>query len=127
MLSQLCVTLLQQIMNWNSTFSIVIPLPVVLWPPTQDIYSWYIQLPTHGMLTPLSMVFWNPIHDNLNPLSMIFWTLYSWYFDPPQAIAYRSPIHRLLNPLPMVFWPSTHGSFTSLSMVFHWTISGHLT
>ena len=94
-------------MNWNFTFSIVTPLPVVLWPPTHGIsnplsmvysttYPWYVD--------PLSIVFWHPIHDNLNPLSMIFWTPYSSYVDP-LPMAYEPLIDDILNPLPMIFWP----------------------
>jgi len=36
----------------------------------QTYYPWYIEPPTHGILTPLPMVFWLPIHGILTPLSI---------------------------------------------------------
>ena len=62
----------------SPTHGILTPLPMVFWPP----YPWYIDPPTHGILTPLSMVYWPP---------------YPWYIDPLT--------HGIATPLPMVFWP----------------------
>jgi hypothetical protein len=52
-------------------------------------YPWYIDPHTHGILTPLSMVFWPP---------------YPWYFDPP-IHDILNPLPMYIEPLPMVFWP----------------------
>jgi hypothetical protein len=38
-------------------------------------YQWYIEPLTHGISTPLSMVFWPPTHRISTP--------YTWYFDLP--------------------------------------------
>ena len=67
-----------------STHGISTPLPMVFWPP----YPWYIDPPTHGILILLPMVFWPP---------------YPWYFDP----------------YPWYFDTHTHGiSTATLTMVF---------
>ena len=47
-------------------------------------YLWYFDPPTHGILTPLPMVYRPP---------------YPWYFDPP--------IHGISTPIPMVYGIST--------------------
>ena len=89
-------------------------------------YPWYIQPPTHGILTPfpwyfdpsLSMIVWTPYplyfdpptHSILTPyhcyierLAMVFWPPYHWDIEPP--------IHGILNPLPMVFRSHSHGIY----------------
>jgi hypothetical protein len=48
-------------------------------------YPWYIDPHTHGILTPLSMVFWPP---------------YQWYIEPPT--------HGILTPLP-IYWLEMRG------------------
>ena len=68
-------------------------------------YRWYIDPHTHGISTPLPMVFWPPYpwyidpptHGILNPLLMVYRPPYPWYFDPST--------HRILTPLHMIFWP----------------------
>jgi hypothetical protein len=50
------------------------------------------------------MIFWPPTHGILNPLSMVYWTLYPWYFDPLPMV-FWPPTHGILTPLSMVFWP----------------------
>jgi hypothetical protein len=45
-------------------------------------YRWYIDPPTHGISTPLPMVFWPPYPWYIDPLPMVFWTPYPWYIDP---------------------------------------------
>ena len=50
-------------------------------------YSWYMEPPTHGILT--------PTHGISNPLSMVYRTSYPVYFDPATYV--------ILNPRPMVF------------------------
>ena len=47
---------------------------------------------THGILTPLPMVFWSPTHGTSTP--------YPWYFYPST--------NGISNPLPMVFWPPAY-------------------
>ena len=64
------------------THGISTPLPMIYWPP----YPWYIDPPTHGILTPLTMVYWPP---------------YPWYIDPPT--------HGILTPLTMEYRPPTYG------------------
>ena len=58
---------------------------------------WYIKLPTHGILnplthgisthgisTPLPVVCWPPYPWYIDPsLPMVYWPPYPWYFDPP--------------------------------------------
>jgi hypothetical protein len=96
---------------------------MVFWPP----YPWYIDSPTHGNLTPLSMVFiprthgiftpyswyfYPPTHGISKPLSMAFCPRYPWYFAPyPWYI--DSPTHGILH-----FDPPIHGIPTSLPMVY---------
>jgi hypothetical protein len=57
--------------QWNiepPTHGILTPLPMVYRPP----YPWYIEPLTHGISTPLSMVFCPPTHRISTPLHMIF-------------------------------------------------------
>ena len=66
-------------------------LPMAFWPPTYGIsppppYPWYFDPPTHGILTPLSMVIWPPSQ---------------WYIEPP--------IHGILTPL-SISWLEMRGS-----------------
>ena len=98
----------------------------------RPLYPWYIDPLTHGISTPLPMVFWPPIHGILTPLPMVHQSPYPWYFDPPYLWYIESPIHGILTPIPMVFWslsmvywPPTHGILTPypwyidpLSMVY---------
>ena len=60
--------------------------------PTHGIstpYPWYIDLPSHGILTPLypryidplSMVYRPPTHGISTPLPKVFYP-YTWYIDP---------------------------------------------
>ena len=66
-------------------------------------YAWYVDPPTHGILTPLPMVY-QP------PLSMIYRPPYPWYIDPP--------IHGILTPLPMEYRPPpTYGIMNSSLLV----------
>ena len=71
---------------------------MVYWPP----YPWYIDPPTHGILTPLTMVYRPPIHSILAPLPMV----------------YRPPTHGILTPLTKVYRPPTHGILTPLPMEY---------
>ena len=89
-----------------STHGISTPLPMVFWPP----YPWYIDPPTHGILTPYPWYIDPPTHGILTPLPMVYRPPYPWYFDPPT--------HGILNPLPMVFWPPYPWYIDPLSMVF---------
>ena len=57
-------------------------------------YPWYIDPPTHGILTPLPMVYRPP-----NP----------WYFDPLA--------HGILTPLPMVYQTLSYGIMNSSLLV----------
>ena len=74
---------------------------MVYWPP----YPWYIDPPTHGILTLLPMEYRNlypwyfdpPIHGISTPLPMVYWTPYPWYIDPH--------IHCILTPLPTEYRP----------------------
>jgi hypothetical protein len=107
-------------LNYNSNNWIGI-LPMVFWPsypwyfdPLPMVYRnpypwyipWYIDPPTHGISTPLPMV---------------FWPLYPWYIDPPThgiltplPMMYRPPIHGILTPLPIDIRPPTHDILASL-------------
>jgi hypothetical protein len=53
------------------THGIVTPLPMVYW----TSYSWYIETPTNDILT---LYQWY-----LEPPSMVFWPPYQWYIEPP--------------------------------------------
>ena len=72
---------------------ILIPLSMVYWPP----YPWYIDPPTHGILTPLPMGYRTPYPWYFDPLSLVYWTPYPWYIDPP--------IHGILTHLPIEYRP----------------------
>ena len=70
-------------------------------------YPWYIDPPTHGISTPLPMVFLllsmiyrpptygvsTPYPWYIDPLPMLCRSLYPWYINPPT--------HGILTPLPM--------------------------
>ena len=68
-------------------------------------YRWYIDLPTHGILTPLPMEYrtpypWYfdpPTHGMLNPLPMVYQPSYPWYFDPPILYTSRNMERWLTN------------------------------
>jgi hypothetical protein len=75
-------------------------------------YPWYFEPHTHCILSPLLMVYQNPIQVKLTqyhgilspiymvyrttnawyiePLTMVFWPPYTWYFDP-QPMVYLTP------------------------------------
>ena len=71
----------------------------------QTYYPWYIDPPTHGILTslpmvypaiePISMVYPAPIHGILTP--------YPWYFDPPTPGSSTPSTHGILTPLTMEY------------------------
>jgi hypothetical protein len=83
-------------------------LPMVYWP----LYPWYINPPTHGILTPYPWYFDPPTHGISTPLSMVFWPAYPCYIDTQAQLVYWSPspwyidppIHGILTPLPMEYW-----------------------
>ena len=56
------------------------------YPPPLSIV--YIEPPTHGILTPLHMVYRPP---------------YPWYIDPPTHGISNPPNHGISTPLPMVY------------------------
>jgi hypothetical protein len=72
---------------------------------------------SYGILT-LPMVYRPPTHGILTPLPMVYRPLYPWYIDPPT--------HSISTPLPMVYrphypWyidPPTHGILTPLPMEY---------
>ena len=116
--------------NFDFFWNFMTPLPMVY--RTHDI----LILPTHGILTPLPMVFWHPYPWYIE--------LLPWYFDTPtmcrgsiyhgwgcQNIMGRgvkiSGVGGVKIPLPMVFWPPTHGILTLLPMVYRTSIHGILT
>ena len=89
-------------------------------------YWWYIDPPTHEILTP-------PTHGISTPLPMVFWPPYPWYIDPPThgiltpyPWYFDPPIHGILTPLPMVYWtpypcyidPPIHGILTPLPIEY---------
>ena len=73
---------------------------------------WYIKLPTHGILNPLT-------HGNIDPLPMEYRLPYPWYVDPPiHGIStppypwyIDPPIHGILTPLPIEYRPPLHMIF----------------
>ena len=89
-------------------------LPMVYRPP----YWWYIEHPTHGILTPYQWYIYidPPIHGILNP--------YPWYVDPH--------IHGIFTPLPMICWPPAYllirnegGQLTiqgDQNSIWHWSV-----
>ena len=62
------------------------PLPTVYRPP----YPWYFDPPTHGIFTPLSMVFWRPYPGYFDPLSIVFRQPYPSYIEPPTHAIFTS-------------------------------------
>ena len=86
-------------------------LPMVFWHPYpwyfDHPYPWYIEPPTHGISTPLTMVFWPhypwyfdpPTHGISNPLPMVFWPPYQWYFNPPYLWYIKPSLMVLWTPL----------------------------
>ena len=46
-------------------------------------YPWYIDPPTHGISTPLTMVYRPPTHGISTPQPMVFWPPCPWNIDPP--------------------------------------------
>jgi hypothetical protein len=84
------------------------PIPMVYWPP----YPWYIDPPTHGILTrlsmvfyPLPMVFWSPTHGIISTtLPVVYRPPYPWYID--------IPTHGILTPLPMIYQPISYVLWT---------------
>jgi hypothetical protein len=122
--------ILKIVENFEFFWNFMTPLPMVY--RTHDI----LILPTHGILTPLPMVFWHPYPWYIE--------LLPWYFDTPtmcrgsiyhgwgcQNIMGRgvkiSGVGGVKIPLPMVFWPPTHGILTLLPMVYRTSIHGILT
>jgi hypothetical protein len=66
------------------THGILTPISTVFWSPTRDIstpYPWLFSPTIHGTLNPLPMVFWPPFH--ISPLSMLFLPAYPWYIEHP--------------------------------------------
>ena len=54
-------------------------------------YPWYIENYTHGILTPLPMVYRAPPYPwYLEPHIHGTWNPYPWYFEPP-IMVYRTP------------------------------------
>ena len=75
---------------WPPTHGISTPLPMVYRPP----YPWYIDLLNHGISTPLPMVYWPP---------------YPWYIDPLT--------HGISTPLTMVYQTLSYGIMNSSLLV----------
>ena len=75
------------------------PLSTIVWSP----YTWYFEFHTHGILKPISRLFWSATHSVSNP--------YPWYIEPPTHDI-LIPVHGILNPIPMVFWRPFHISLT---------------
>ena len=113
-----------KLLNFNFFLENFDPLPMVYRP----LYPWNIDPPTHGISTPLPMVFWPPTHGILTPLSMVYWPPYPWDIKPsthgiltPLSMVYRPPypwyieslthnistppIHGILTPLPIEYCP----------------------
>jgi hypothetical protein len=85
---------------------------------------WYIDTPTHGILTPihgikthLTMVFWPPTNGIWSPIPMVYQPTTHGILTPPTN-GILTPYPWYLDPLPMEFWSPTHGTSTPLSMVF---------
>ena len=60
------------------THGILTPLPMVYRPP----YPWYIDPPTHGIFTHLPMVYRPPNPWYFDPLLMEYRPPYLWYIKP---------------------------------------------
>ena len=89
------------------THGILTPLTMVYRPP----YPWYIDPPTHGISTTLTMVFRPPTHGILTPLPMVYRPP-THGISTPLTMVYRPPTHGILTPLPMVYRPPNHGIST---------------
>ena len=61
---------------------------------------------THGILTPLPMVY-RP------PLPMVYRPPYPWYIDPPLPMVYRPPYPWYIDLLPMVYQTLSYGIMNS--------------
>ena len=59
------------------THGISTPLPMVYWPP----YLWYFDPPTHGISTPQPMVFWPPCPWNIDPPTYGISNPLLWYYE----------------------------------------------
>ena len=64
-----------------------------------SIYPWYIDPPTHGISTPLPMVYRPPYPIQL----LTFNAVYSWLYGPGQWMIDRGQRPRLIN-----HWPDPH-------------------
>jgi hypothetical protein len=100
------------------THGIVTPLPMVYW----TSYSWYIETPTNDILT---LYQWY-----LEPPSMVFWPPYQWYIEPPthgMLTLYRNGISEYVGPVSygiltlIVYWP--WGQFSSMVYWLRFQIS----
>ena len=115
------------------------PYPWYIDPPN----SWYFDPPSHGISTPLPMVYQTLSYGRNEGEFNLPWvgskydkklTPYPWYIDPPNhgisiplTMIYRppypwyidTPTHGISTPLPMVYWPPpTHGILTPLPMEY---------
>ena len=80
----------------------------IYWTP----YPWYFDTPTHGILTPLTMVYRPPYPWYIDSLPMVYQPPYPWYINPPNHIILTpypwyidAPTHGISTHLPMVYWP----------------------
>jgi hypothetical protein len=73
----------------------LISMPMEYWTP----YPWYIDPPTHGISTPLSMVYRPPYPIQL----LTFNAVYSWLYRPGEWMIDRGQRPRLIN-----HWPGPH-------------------